>query len=150
MAILLSKPITGWFVERDERRPTRARHFCPRPVDDGIDMVLLRRRVRYCGFIISQFSYPSIGCNSLKNVTRLSQVILGTKAAVIHLVGHSLGGLVIRHCLYELKQWQQLHCLGRVVTLGTPHQGSIVAQRLADQPLLRHLLRQSISKGTLR
>ncbi|MFB6349137.1 esterase/lipase family protein [Moraxella sp. ZJ142] len=42
----------------------------------------------------------------------------------IHLVGHSLGGLVMRHFLANHRQWQVQHC----VTLGTPHTGSQVAR----------------------
>ncbi|WP_413786261.1 esterase/lipase family protein [Psychrobacter frigidicola] len=41
----------------------------------------------------------------------------------IDLVGHSLGGLIIRDFVYYYPQWQIRHC----VTLGTPHIGSICA-----------------------
>lgn len=42
----------------------------------------------------------------------------------INLIGHSLGGLVMRHFLENFGQaWQ----IGRCVTLGTPHQGSVCA-----------------------
>ncbi|TXD98285.1 alpha/beta hydrolase [Psychrobacter frigidicola] len=41
----------------------------------------------------------------------------------IDLVGHSLGGLIIRDFVDEYPQWQ----IGRCVTLGTPHLGSICA-----------------------
>ena len=41
----------------------------------------------------------------------------------INLVGHSLGGLVIRDFLHRYPQWQ----IARCVTLGTPHMGSVSA-----------------------
>ena len=41
----------------------------------------------------------------------------------INLVGHSLGGLVIRHFLAHYPQWHVHRC----VTLGTPHSGSQTA-----------------------
>lgn len=41
----------------------------------------------------------------------------------IHLVGHSLGGLVIRDFIHRFPKWQ----IGRCVTLGTPHLGSVSA-----------------------
>lgn len=44
----------------------------------------------------------------------------------LYLVGHSLGGLVIRNFLYHYPNWQ----IPKVVTLGTPHNGSLSAQRL--------------------
>ena len=44
----------------------------------------------------------------------------------LHLVGHSLGGLVLRHFAERYPELVR----GRVVTLGTPHQGSCIAHRL--------------------
>ena len=41
----------------------------------------------------------------------------------INLVGHSLGGLVIRDFIHRYPQWQ----IARCVTLGTPHMGSVSA-----------------------
>lgn len=46
--------------------------------------------------------------------------------AMLHLVGHSLGGLVLRHFAAERPDLVR----GRIVTLGTPHQGSAAAERL--------------------
>lgn len=48
----------------------------------------------------------------------------------IHLVGHSLGGLVIRDFLHRYPNWQQQQKLGRIVTIGTPHNGSLSADRI--------------------
>ena len=42
----------------------------------------------------------------------------------IHLVGHSLGGLVIRDFIARFPEWR----IGRCVTLGTPHNGSTTAK----------------------
>lgn len=44
----------------------------------------------------------------------------------IDLVGHSLGGLIIRDFVTQYPKWQ----IGRCVTLGTPHMGSICADYL--------------------
>lgn len=41
----------------------------------------------------------------------------------IHMVAHSLGGLVIRDFIHRYPNWH----IGRCVTLGTPHNGSICA-----------------------
>ena len=41
----------------------------------------------------------------------------------LHLVGHSLGGLVLRHFAAQYPELVR----GRIVTLGTPHQGSCIA-----------------------
>jgi pimeloyl-ACP methyl ester carboxylesterase len=49
---------------------------------------------------------------------------------VIHLVGYSLGGLVILHCLEE-HGWAKA---GRVVTVGTPHTNIAIARQLMRVP----------------
>lgn len=42
----------------------------------------------------------------------------------INFVAHSLGGLVVRQWLHDYPQFERV---GRIVTLGTPHQGSVTA-----------------------
>ena len=54
----------------------------------------------------------------------------------LHLVGHSLGGLVLRHFAVAYPHLVR----GRIVTLGTPHQGSIVAQQIWQWGLSKPLL----------
>lgn len=89
----------------------------------GPDMGLLRWRLRRCGYATSQFSYSSLRCGLAEAAARLQAYLQTLDADVIHLVGHSLGGLVIRRLLLDYPQQRP----GRVVTLGTPHLGSQVA-----------------------
>lgn len=49
----------------------------------------------------------------------------------IHFVGHSYGGLIIAR-LFQAHAWRMP---GRVVTLATPHNGSVAAGRVARLPL---------------
>jgi pimeloyl-ACP methyl ester carboxylesterase len=53
----------------------------------------------------------------------------------VHLVGHSLGGLIARYYVQRLGGDARVHTL---VTLGTPHQGTVPA-RLVPLPLVRDL-----------
>lgn len=106
----------------------------------GVDMMLLRFRLRQQGFVVKQFSYRPVRCDLLQNAVRLNRFLLKIQADTIHLVGHSLGGLLIRSLLYNFPHQRS----GRVVTLGTPHQGSHVARFFSHHNPLKHLLGKSI------
>jgi triacylglycerol lipase len=54
----------------------------------------------------------------------------------IHVVGHSLGGLMARYYVQRLGGDARVHTL---VTLGTPHQGTQLARALPLVPLVRQL-----------
>ncbi len=79
------------------------------------------------------------------NAERLSKYLHAIDAENIHLVCHSLGGLVARHCL---ARHQGLN-IGRVVMLGTPNQASIAAEKLRHWPGGRLILGQSLDDGLL-
>ena len=55
--------------------------------------------------------------------------------SAIHLIGHSMGGLVARYYVQRLGGDQRVHTL---VTLGTPHSGTYAA-RLVPHPVARQL-----------
>jgi len=113
----------------------------------GADMGLLRRRVRCCGFRVSQFRYATVRADVRTNAARLQRFIGSLRADTVHLVGHSLGGLVIRQYLHDYHATADGPRIGRSVTLGTPHNGSIVARRLATLSGLRQLLGRSVDDG---
>lgn len=106
----------------------------------GVDMLLLRKRLGDCGYRVYQFSYPTVQVNLAANARTLAAFVRAIPEQTIHLVGHSLGGLVIR-CL--LDQFTDLKP-GRVVTLATPHNGSHTAHRVARSGWLRRILGASL------
>lgn len=111
----------------------------------GLALILLRRRIRRCGFKVAQFNYPSVRRDVQTNAANLRRFIESCAADTIHLVGHSLGGLVIRQMLHDAPNLANR--LGRIVMLGTPHNGSEVARRLAAIPLLRELMGRGYACG---
>ena len=111
----------------------------------GLEMTPLRRRIAAEGFQCHQFRYSSLLAAPEWNAARLDRFLRSVDADVVHLVAHSLGGLVVTH-LFERYPMQRP---GRVVMLGTPINGSRTAACMARTPLTRWLLGRSIRRGLL-
>lgn len=109
----------------------------------GLDMSLLRHRLEQCGFKPVQFSYPTIRSNLQDNAARLQRFVQKLDADTVHFVAHSLGGLLLRQFFHDFPDQKP----GRVVTLGTPHTGSQIANRMGSNPFGRLLLGQSYLNG---
>lgn len=102
----------------------------------------LARRLRQAGFTVHPFSYPSVHRDLHAHAARLASFLRGIDAGTVHLVGHSLGGIVIRALLHDFPEVAP----GRVVTLGTPHGGSIVGRTLARSRLWRLLMGRAVAQ----
>lgn len=92
----------------------------------GLYMRPLAKKLNQAGFSTHTPSYRSL-TKSISDHSNLLNDWLTKNHPIdqpINLVGHSLGGLVIRHFLASFGMTWQIH---RCVTLGTPHQGSICA-----------------------
>ncbi len=111
----------------------------------GWELVLLGHRLRGCGFRCHRFPYPGLRSTPAANARRLHAYLQGLDADLIHLVGHSLGGIVLAH-LFEIEPLQRP---GRVLMLGTPLAGSAMARRVHARALLRPLLGRSVQRGVL-
>ncbi len=105
-------------------------------------LTTLGRRLRHAGYDVRGFSYPSVHSGFEENAARLDRYLAGVGADTVHLVGHSLGGVLIR----ALFQYYPNQRPGRVVTLGAPHNGSRVAERLARGALGRKLLGRGVAQ----
>lgn len=111
----------------------------------GWEMLPLRRRLKACGFPCHQFSYHSLLQSPAANAERLETYLRGRKEDIVHLVAHSLGGIVVLH-LFDRYPNQQP---GRVLLLGVPLNGSAVARNMYGHWLTRSLLGKSVIKGVL-
>ena len=112
---------------------------------NGMEMALLRRRVARCGFDIYQFRYPSLRKSPRENAIALNTFLQTVPAEVIHLVAHSLGGIIVLHLFDAFPQQKP----GRVVMISTPIRGSGIAKQLYRSPLWRRFLGRSIEGGLL-
>jgi pimeloyl-ACP methyl ester carboxylesterase len=103
-------------------------------------LVRLARRLSREGFAVRRFAYPSVRSDLRRNAARLNAYLAALDAPVIHLVGHSLGGIVIRALFHYYPEQRP----GRIVTIASPHQGSRVAVRLRRVRPMRALVGASI------
>ena len=106
-------------------------------------MRLLARRLRGGGFNVVHFSYSSLARTVSENAARLHTLLTSLNTPIVHLVGHSLGGLVILRVLQDFPDSPP----GRVVLLGTPYAGSYVARTVAGHAATRWLLGKSFDGG---
>ena len=92
----------------------------------AFSLLLLRRRLRDAGFRTELFEYASVFGRDEHSLERLRRRIEAQRVHKVHLVGHSLGGLVALRTLGRLSPALD----GRVVCLGSPLNGSVVARRV--------------------
>lgn len=93
------------------------------------------------------FSYPSIAADVTTNAAALGAFLGTTRADTLHLIGHSLGGLVILK-LFELGARPDLPP-GRIVLLGPPLRGSRAARNLSRLPFGKMLMGSGIQEEVL-
>jgi pimeloyl-ACP methyl ester carboxylesterase len=88
---------------------------------------------------VRAFSYPSVAANAAANASALANYLTPISADRLHLIGHSLGGLVIMKLFEHAAMHAQLPP-GRIVLLGPPVRGSRTAQNLARLPFGRQIM----------
>ncbi len=92
----------------------------------GVEGLLLRQRLERAGYATHNFAYSSHQA-TLEEVLSGLETTLRALPSPVHLVGHSLGGLMLLR-LFELRPEQPP---GRVVLLGSPAGGSVAARHVA-------------------
>jgi pimeloyl-ACP methyl ester carboxylesterase len=113
----------------------------------GQEAFLLRRRVEAeCGCDWHNFNYSSVWQTTAEVTQALATLIRGLGVARVHLVGHSLGGLVILRCLEQHPDLPP----GRVVFLGTPALTSAAARRVGRFRIGRAMMGQVVADELLR
>jgi pimeloyl-ACP methyl ester carboxylesterase len=97
---------------------------------NGLETLWLRRRLEARGYAPQPFSYHSLHADADEVVAALGAQIAALPPPV-HLVGHSLGGLL----LLKLFERMPAQPPGRVVLLGSPVNGSCAAAAVARWPV---------------
>ena len=109
--------------------------------------ILLRRLARQLNAKTRAFSYASMTSSISDSARALATFLRAQRADTLHLVGHSLGGLVILK-LFENGEDAQLPP-GRIVLLGSPLNGSRAAQNLARLPFGRIIMGRGVREDLL-
>ena len=95
----------------------------------GLEATLFRHRLAHHGFAVRQFHYRSMTAQPETVFAELREEVLSLPAPV-HLVGHSLGGLLLLRVAAAHPELP----LGRIVLLGSPVNGSRAARAFAAVP----------------
>jgi pimeloyl-ACP methyl ester carboxylesterase len=95
----------------------------------------LERGLRAQGFDPQRFDYASVFGAPARAVERLRTVLRAAAPGPVHLVGHSLGGLVAIAACRDAPDLPP----GRIVCIGSPLAGSRAARRVDAWPGLRAL-----------
>ena len=111
----------------------------------GYELGYLAQKFKKLGYHTYQFRYPSLFKTPAQNAEQLNQFLNSINEPVIHLVAHSLGGIVVLHLLHRHPETKP----GKIVFLGTPLKGSAAAKSVNQRPLLRWLLGKSTQQGLL-
>jgi pimeloyl-ACP methyl ester carboxylesterase len=132
-----SAEIRGAHASRDGREVVVAVH--------GLWMIgsvmgVLRRLIEPRGFEVATFGYASIRESLDANAESLASFVARVRGDTVHLLGHSLGCVVIR----ALLERHALDRPGRIVCLGPPFRGSVTAERVARLPGGAHVLGRSM------
>ncbi len=96
----------------------------------GIDLLAVAWRLRRRGFRTHIFFCVTWALTLTESARRLQHWLAAQPDPLMHLVGHSFGGLVVLRCLAECG-WNRP---GRVVTMGTPHTDIAVARQVRRLP----------------
>lgn len=91
----------------------------------------MARALEKAGFEAETVNYPSTQTALEMNADQIERLIGRLRQAeTLSFVGHSLGGLVSREVLTRKGAWRERFKVNRLVTIATPHRGSVMANTL--------------------
>ena len=94
----------------------------------GWEMNLLRRRLSRLGYRVRQFRYRSMMLGLDENARRLAAFLRETEGETLHVIGHSMGGVLVRQVFERDPDPRP----GRLIAIGSPLAGCWVGWRFAQ------------------
>ena len=110
---------------------------------NSVEMLYLKNLLEKQNFTVHSLSYQSVKYSIAENTQRLHSEIAALGCTDLHIVAHSLGGVLTMHLL---KQYPDLP-VKRVVMLGTPISGSYAAEKISRWNVIGRLLTKSMKSG---
>jgi len=116
----------------------------------GHEGLLLRRRLADAlDADAPPFSYRSVTADATTNARTLAKYLTALDADTLHLIGHSLGGLVILRLFEDHAEVNARLPPGRIVLMGSPLQGSRTARKAARLSLGRKIMGRTVAEELL-
>jgi len=108
----------------------------------GSETLSLRHRLRAAGYSPVLFRYRTLADDLDTSAARLADFVSASTDDTIHLVGHSLGGLVI----FKMLKAHDDPRIGRAVCIGSPFTGSVSGRNLLRLPGGARLLGRAMAQ----
>lgn len=102
----------------------------------GVAMQLMKHRLEGQGYAVCAYSYPTVRLGLRENASRLARYCAALTGRRVHLVGHSMGGIVALKAAELLPRSAR----GRIVLVGSPFADSYSGRRLEGVRVGRMLL----------
>jgi pimeloyl-ACP methyl ester carboxylesterase len=112
---------------------------------NSLEMFYLNQYFKNLGYETHGFNYPSIRKPPAENAKKLHDFISSLDAEEVHIIAHSLGGVVTLHMFDQFTVKQN----GKVVLLGCPYKGSVVARYFDTMPLFQRIALGKAQEGAL-
>jgi pimeloyl-ACP methyl ester carboxylesterase len=101
-------------------------------------MRYMAKKIKAAGHDVYFFDYNSIRYSE-KTLAKLHALLQSLDNKPVSLIGHSMGGLVIRNYIDHYQKDTTLQSIQSVVTIATPHYQSLCAHNLANSFFKKHL-----------
>ena len=109
-----------------------------------LEMRYLGSQLEKSGFNVHYVYYQSVLKSPAENAAIIQEKIKQLNLPNLHLVGHSLGGVLLMHLFDQIKDQASDLPEGRIVMLGSPVTGSWIAQKVSDWPIVSPLIAKSM------
>ena len=111
----------------------------------GIELSVLQHRLAEHGFHVRRFRYGTLRTGLEQNREKFANFVTGISAQGLHIIGHSLGGVL---ALHTLQRYPGLP-VEKVVCLGSPLVDTKAGRNLLQIPFGPKLLGRTLKEGVI-